>query len=943
MDNSEEPEVGGGEEERVELEGQTMRERLDATNWSKTSLGPRESWAPALSTLVEVVLKMTELSCLWWRVGSELDWVLIHNDAYQRDLGTDEGEPHFGRLASQCYDGALWESIKERASAVQLSGKARREDDGLFFFRGIETYFTWEWTPVDAGILVTCYNSTSQYISKRWLAMQRDLVHRLTPSRSIGEFSDGVMKSLEANERDIPWALLYRLQTETSSGEAVDLSQEGSLLLSGSVGLPLDHDAAPRTADISLGPQSSSSASSSHPWVFRNAVEEAWGSSVSLVVADATLRVPEPLRYRCWGEETSKAVVLKISNKEDATGSVTFLIIGLNPRRRFDSTYKSALEDFRLLVLGSLKSITAYDAERRKNVQMQSIEKAKTLFFSSVSHEFRTPLQLISGPLTDLEASETDSRRKSSFNLVLRNTSRLIRLVDSLMDFSLIEGGRMVGKFVPSDLSSMTADLASHFRPAIEKAKLTLKVECEPDPQDGRVVYVDADFWEKIVFNLLGNAFKYTIIGGITVKLSFLPEEVEFSIVDSGVGIPKSDISIVCERFHRVASVSRSHEGTGIGLSLCAELVNLHGGRLEIDSETVEESVTGDSGSTFSVFLPYGRGHLPASQTSDSVEASVTRSFFSRGVIDEVGRWSGGSTSNSTGGSESGVSMSEASSGKDLTTLFWNKATDSILIVDDSADMRVYLTSILSRYCKVITASNGEEALALAIASPPDLIISDISMPKLDGLGLLEAIRGHERTEVSYIPLILVTAKAGQDDRVAGLLAGAEDFLSKPFSTKELVARAHLQMQLGKKRIEMERNFRDQEAATRLLSDSSPTGISRWNAAGELIYVNDAWFQQNGHPRDKDLSLWLESVHPDHISRLERIYVQLFVEKDVGNGWEWQWANGTWCFCQAAIVSDSNQSLVGTLCVLTDITDRKRLEEERVSSKLAPLLLVDAR
>lgn len=273
--------------------------------------------------------------------------------------------------------------------------------------------------------------------------------------------------------------------------------------------------------------------------------------------------------------------------------------------------------------------------------------------------------------------------------------------------------------------------------------------------------------------------------------------------------------------------------------------------------------------------------------------------LYSRSA-DEVGRWAGGSATNSAGGSESGICMSEASSGKDLTTLFWNKASDSILVVDDSADMRVYLMSILSRYCKVVTASNGEEALALAIANPPDLIISfvllflalclirsptpvsalvyhylkshnsDISMPKLDGLQLLAAIRANKRPEVAYIPLILVTAKAGSDDRVAGLLAGAEDFLSKPFSgeshipssctrrslalrpfsffsfaAKELVARSHLQMQLGKKRIEMEKNFREQEAATRLLSDAAPTGISRWNANGDLVYVNDAWYNQS--------------------------------------------------------------------------------------------------
>jgi signal transduction histidine kinase len=217
--------------------------------------------------------------------------------------------------------------------------------------------------------------------------------------------------------------------------------------------------------------------------------------------------------------------------------------------------------------------------------------------------------QLISGPLTDLEHGETDPKRITSFNMIQRNASRLIRLVDSLMDFSRIEGGRLMGRYSPVNLGEITSELADMFKPAIEKVSFPLLFfslltlldfttppfrlpstnqsriqffnRCDSGSAPGRV-YVDIELWEKIVFNLLGNAYKYTLKGSIVVSVIYHPDEAEVSITDTGVGIPKADISKVTERFHRVASISRSHEGTGIGLALCAELIQLHGGRLNV-------------------------------------------------------------------------------------------------------------------------------------------------------------------------------------------------------------------------------------------------------------------------------------------------------------------------------------------------------------------------
>jgi PAS domain S-box-containing protein len=407
----------------------------------------------------------------------------------------------------------------------------------------------------------------------------------------------------------------------------------------------------------------------------------------------------------------------------------------------------------------------------------------------------------------------------------------------------------------------------------------------------------------------------------------------------------QSEISHVTERFHRVQSVSRSFEGTGIGLALCAELVQVLGGRLEIESSTAAESPTGESGSTFSVFLKYGRGHLPEGMVDESDGADTGAfvcSAYSKGLMEEAGRWTtatgssgGGSirTGGSTGGrstttqSDSGVSTSDSSK-VDITTLFWDKS-NVILLVDDSADMLQYLYGVLSAHCQVLTAVDGNAALKILEKQRVDLVVSDIQMPTLDGYGLLAGIRAHKDPDRAITPVILISARAGEEERVGALLASADDVLPKPFSAKELIARAHLQVQLGKRRLELERNFRYETATTKLLSDLSPVGISRWRTDGTFVYANQSWYDQSGHPRDKPLSEWMDSIHPDHKGTLTQMYADLFEGRQQVKG-EWLWTSGRWSYCQAVIVSShENDNYNGTICVLTDITERKRYDAER--------------
>jgi signal transduction histidine kinase len=225
------------------------------------------------------------------------------------------------------------------------------------------------------------------------------------------------------------------------------------------------------------------------------------------------------------------------------------------------------------------------------------------LFFSNVSHEFRTPLTLMLGPLEDALAAQLPGEQRDRLDVAHRNSLRLLKLVNSLLDFSRIEAGRAQASYEPVDLSAFTVELASNFQSACERAGLKLVIQCPPLPEP---VYVDRDMWEKIVLNLLSNAFKFTFEGRIEVTMHTQDRSAVLSVRDTGAGIPEQDLPRLFERFHRIEGQrSRTHEGSGIGLALVQELVNLHRGQILVESEA-------GRGTTFTVIVPFGSAHLPS-------------------------------------------------------------------------------------------------------------------------------------------------------------------------------------------------------------------------------------------------------------------------------------------------------------------------------------------
>ena len=440
-------------------------------------------------------------------------------------------------------------------------------------------------------------------------------------------------------------------------------------------------------------------------------------------------------------------------------------------------------------VLERSRELAAANAKLREaNERQAELDRAKTAFFNNISHEFRTPLTLILGPIEDAFAQPVRTLRGRELEAVHRNALRLLRLVNSLLDFARLEAGRLHLTFEPTDLSVLTAGLAGSFQSLLESAGLVLVVECPLLPEP---VYVDRGQWEKIVLNLVSNAFKFTFTGGIAVRLRANATHVMLTVSDTGIGIAEHELPRIFERFHRVEGArGRSFEGSGIGLALVQELVRLHGGSVRV------HSIVGE-GTTFTVEIPRGTAHLLPEQigTGEAYTLSASAGIAAY----EASRW---------------VSATL----HDVPVFASETARPRVLVADDSADMREYLVRLLSPRWDVEVVGDGAEALESALRNPPALVLSDVMMPRMDGVSLLGALRADARTET--VPVVLLSARAGEDAIVAGMETGADDYLVKPFSARELISRVGTHLELARMRraaVETARELADTRA--RLLED----------------------------------------------------------------------------------------------------------------------------
>ena len=867
-----------------------MASLVDSLDWSKTPLGPAEHWPQSLRTAVSILL--TSRYSMWMGWGSDLTF--LYNDSYRPTLGLKHPWA-LGAPAREVW-AEIWSDIGPRIQTVLASGRATWDEGLLLLLERAgfpeETYHTFSYSPLmdDAGevsgMLCVVTEETERIIGERRMALLRELASDLAASNTEGDVIAAVVHRVGAYRRDLPFTITYLFDNDG-----------GRARLACATGIEAGHEAAPPVIDYSA----------SGVWPS----DYVFYGGAPVLITNLPNRFAEPLPSGAWDKPPVEAAVVPI-RQQGQDRPAGFIIAAINPYCRYDEAYAGFIALLSGQVASALANARAYEQERRRAEALAEIDRAKTAFFSNVSHEFRTPLTLMLGPVEDLLAEKDDTpfeNARESLSLIHRNGLRLQRLVNALLDFSRIEAGRTQANYVPTDLAVFTSELASSFRSAMERAALQFSVDCPALPEP---VYVDREMWEKVVLNLLSNAFKYTLAGSITVRLAASGRSAELTVSDTGEGIPEEELPRLFERFHRVEGArGRTHEGTGIGLALVQELVKLHGGSVTVAS-------TLGTGSTFTVSVPFGTTHLPLERVG--AERSLTSTaFHADAYIEQAIRWlPGAGNPNQLVDSDAGMELSHRS-----------LVRGRVLLADDNADMREYVRRLLETRYEVTAVSNGEEVVAEAIAKPPDLVLTDVMMPILDGFQVLKILRADERTRT--LPIILLSARAGEESRVEGLDAGADDYLVKPFTARELLARVEAHISLARMRREAERQRQFSELRLGLALQAAKMAAWEWDAANDqfsgTVDLNRIFDVVPRHLADA-----FAAVHPE-----DRTAYQLKVERVVSEGGSWSAEFRlcpvgeralTWVEEHAMAISDDSGRVLRIVGVDTDITTRKVIEQE---------------
>ncbi|WP_174533544.1 SpoIIE family protein phosphatase [Micromonospora chalcea] len=742
--------------------GGEMGGRLRGFDWSATPLGSPDRWPTALCHAVSTMLSSRAQLVVFW--GE--DHLAFYNDAYRPTIG--DKHPAVIGQAARLHWAETWDVLGPLLDGVRRTGVPYRGENHPFVLNrhGFleDVYFDVSYDPIRdvdgtvSGIFCFVNETTGRVLGERRLRALAELGNELGDVPDMLELGRAVTRVLDAHRPDVPFSALWFPD------------ESGNLVAGGCSGVDPATVAGPPPGLPDDGPLT----------------EPRWIATAELPGA-----VPP--------DAADEALLLPLTATNEAAG---VLLLGVSRRLPFSDDYRDFVDLVAAQVSRAVGKQRAYEQERARAAELAALDRAKTNFFANVSHEFRTPLTLVLGPIEEMLADrDLPDRYTDRLTVMHRNGLRLLKLVNTVLDFSRLESGRLAARYQPTDLSDFSSRLASTFRSATERAGLRLVVDCPPLPAP---VYVDRDMWEKIVLNLVSNAVKFTFDGEIRVRVRATDRAAVLEVSDTGVGIAPEELPQVFERFHRVAGArSRTHEGTGIGLALVRELVEMHGG-------TVTAHSVVDRGTTFTVTMPFGYAHLPADRVSALSPVPLTEPEQARLYVAETALW--------TDEVARPVGLPEPNGTPG--------GAGRILFADDNADLREHVVRLLSPAYEVVAVPDGAEALRLAVETPFDLVLTDVMMPRLDGFGLVAALRAKPATR--YVPIVLLSARAGAAEEVAGLSAGADDYLTKPFSSQELVARVRANVELGQLRGQIIRRLRAlADAAVEINTARSTAEVAR--------------------------------------------------------------------------------------------------------------------
>ncbi len=738
-----------------------MGARVAAYDWASTPLGPMEEWPTTLRT--SVMLCVGSLFPMSVRWGEEL--TLIYNDGCREVYGAERYERGLGRPTAEVWPD-LSDVVTERIASSMRHGRAYFAVDRLVpMNRKVpleETYFTFSYTPIvddDAtvrGVYSTFIETTREVLATRRLRTMASLGRDLGGSRTESELAKIAMRELADNRADHPAGALYRAPADGQDA-GIPLAAFGEPL-------PEAQVAALVRACLAEGrPQHAD-------------VAPAAGSHVAGLHA-----------HGIWDP--------------DCEGPTHVLVVAHHASRPWDEPFEAYVTLLATTLGGALVRQAELRAERLRAARASALGQAKSAFLAGISHELRTPLALVAAPLRDaLERGGAGSRR--SLELAEANVARLSHMVDSMLDFSRLEAGRIAPRLELTDVGLLIRGLAASFEPAFKRGGLGFA--CEASGLS-RAALADRDILERIVSNLLSNALKFTPAGSVRLALSEESGGYRIDVTDTGLGIDPKDHQRIFAGFERLPPKpgARASVGAGIGLAMVRQLAGVLGGTVALASEPGQ-------GSTFSVHLPFEPPTHPDAPGQSLIPRPVET------FVAEIDSWTP----------------------PVQTPARATASGPRLLIVEDDAQLASFLAESLSNTYRVSIAPDGGAALALMREECPDIVLSDLTMPGTDGLGLLDGIR--DDPALRDVPVLLLSSRVGIEHATSALGHGADDYVTKPFTMADL--RARLEANLARVR---ERSL--DAAWRRAVMSGISDGVIVFDAEGEVLEVNRAFTELLGY------------------------------------------------------------------------------------------------
>ncbi|RIB16859.1 hypothetical protein C2G38_2188831 [Gigaspora rosea] len=659
--------------------------------------------------------------------------------------------------------------------------------------------------------------NTQKVLNNRRLKIVGEFGRRITEVESLENAGHIITEVLSDYNADIPYALIYFVEHK--------LNTASESLIARLIATTFDYDGekgrlfpdylpeTPEIIDLNKDIKDVNKSYNTYPELNREAITSSFLKCDSWPLH---LLIEEGGHIVVLLKDGSQAVLLltKIPLDEGRVLS-TILICGINRRRKLDEMYMEFLK----LIVNHMNTFLLHarsiEMEKKRSKTLADLNRQKVSFFQGISHELKTPLTLMLSPLDDIiNECPQDASIMSYLQIIRRNAHRLLKLINTLLQFSNIESDQLETCYRETNIVKLTRELVSDFKSMAETLGLdyVIDIPCSDkfNQAVGDKIYLDHNMYETIVFNLCSNALKHTWNGRITISLYLDYKDKKKMIVlevsDTGVGIPELALPNIFQRFYRTESQrSRSHEGTGIGLALVKELMTCHGGDITVTSAV-------NKGTTFKCWFLIGCEHLPKNKIHfNNVENPINYDqelYTNRQLyLEESSQWIKNSTFevqndmmdkllNEDQNMNINKMLSEDITLYSSTDDSINKRKHQVLLVDDNNDMRDYLADILREF-DVYRACDGQDAIQVLkkLKRLPDLILSDIMMPNMNGYELLTVLRSNVKTRL--VPIILLSARAGEESKIEGLDRGADDYLIKPFTSHELITRIHANINLS--------------------------------------------------------------------------------------------------------------------------------------------------